>query len=652
MEAVIAQLENRRQAGEFLAEKIKGLSLENPILFALPRGGVPVAEPIAKALQQNLNLLLVKRIPIPGNPEVAMGAIVEDGKPIWQDLKNLSQKPAKADLDRAVVKARQSISRQRHLWKVDSRVIDLKDQTVVLIDDGLATGSTLKAALDFLKKRGPQKIIVAIPVGHPAAIEKISKSVDSLIYLMAPENFRSVSEFYGQFEKVTDRQVAEVLDRINQPEIPTPEPIKNPIVKEVMKTAVPLRQPSHLSQLLKKMSQCRVVMLGESTHGTLEFYQLRRLISQKLIEDHGFQFIAVEGDWPDCWKLNRYIQSGDGGSARKVMESFHRWPTWMWANEETEKLIQWMRLNQKGNFYGLDVYSLFESIDAVKKFARDLSPELQEDLLRAYSCFDPFERNEKAYAKALVQWPHGCQDEVLASLRKLLRLRLEQTDVDAPDLFNAQRNAQIITNAEKYYRSMIEGSEESWNIRDEHMLQTLDALLHQHGEGSKAVVWAHNTHIGDYHATDMLKAGYINLGGLAREKYGMDNVFLVGFGTHSGEVLAGKAWGASAEVMKIPDAKSGSYESDFHQVAERLSADRFFVTFNRSKATLLNKTQGHRAIGVVYESHYEKTGHNYVPTSLANRYDAFVFVDRTSALKPITTEMDRKDLPETWPSGI
>jgi erythromycin esterase-like protein len=425
---------------------------------------------------------------------------------------------------------------------------------------------------------------------------------------------------------------------------------KNPIVNEILKSAVPLKRSSQLTQLLDQMSQKKVVMLGEATHGTSEFYQWRRIISQRLIEDYGFNFIAVEGDWPDCWKLNRYIETGEGENAQNIMHSFNRWPTWMWANEEAEKLVEWMR-QYGGHFYGLDVYSLFESLDALREFSKKLDPQLAEQLNKAYDCFSTYNRNEKSYAKSLVAYPSGCSEEAISSLRKLLRLRLEQTTADSPELFNAQQNALIVQNAERYYRSMVEGDEDSWNVRDEHMMQTLDALLNFHGPGSKAVVWAHNTHIGDYHATDMLKEGYVNLGGLARERYGIDNVFLVGFGTYEGEVLAGRAWGSPAEIMKLPEARPGSYENHFHQVAEALSADQFYMAFDRHHESLLSQTKGHRAVGVVYQTDYEVAGHNYVPTSLANRYDAFVFVDHTQALKALKTPEDRKQFPETWPSG-
>jgi erythromycin esterase len=655
MEVAISQFQNREQAGEFLVEKLRKFQSDDPVFFALPRGGVSVALPIAQAFNRKLNLLLAKKISVPGFPEVALGAIVEDEEPIWQETAFSYLKLETAELDRAVTRTRQEIGRQRNLWKVDSRVFNLQDRTVLLVDDGLATGATLFAAVEFLQKRNPAKLIVAIPVGAKSSIEFLKPLVTELIYLLAPENFQAVSDYYANFAQVSDREVSEMLEKQTHVKKSvrrkaTLQNDQNSIVQEILQTAVPLNQESKLNGLLKRMSQSRVVMLGEATHGTFEFYQLRRLISQKLIQDYGFQFIAVEGDWPDCWKLNQYIAAGEGSSARQIMQTFNRWPTWMWANEETEKLIEWMRKNG-GNFYGLDVYSLFDSIDTIKEYAQKIKGPLSDEILKAYRCFDPYDRDEKAYARSLLKLPMGCQDEVIGSLRKLLRLRLEQTSSEAPELFNAKQNAKIIQNAERYYRSMVEGNEDSWNVRDEHMMETLDSLLLRHGEGAKCIVWAHNTHIGDYHATDMLEAGNINLGGLARERYGLDDVCLVGFGTYGGEVLAGKAWGSPAEIMKLPEARPGSYENDFHQVAQKLSEDRFFVSFDHSHESSLEQKQGHRAVGVVYQSSFERAGHNYVPTSLANRYDAFVFVDQTSALKAIATQESHKDLPETWPSG-
>jgi erythromycin esterase-like protein len=273
-----------------------------------------------------------------------------------------------------------------------------------------------------------------------------------------------------------------------------------------------------------------VVMLGEATHGTEEFYRIRRDISERLIADHGFKFIAVEGDWPDCYKLNRYIETGEGGSAKKIMASFKRWPTWMWANYQTAELIEWLRKNG-GNFYGLDVYSLYDSLEIIKQYISQVDQDLAEKIDATYSCFEPFERSEISYGRELVKYPEGCQQEILKCLQQMLRTRVEETHLSNAELFDARQNATIIQNAERYYRATMFGGAESWNVRDRHMMDTLDALLRRHGEGAKAIVWAHNTHIGDYHATDMVDEGYVNLGGLARERYGIENVHLVGLGT-------------------------------------------------------------------------------------------------------------------------
>ena len=412
---------------------------------------------------------------------------------------------------------------------------------------------------------------------------------------------------------------------------------------------VELRKIKDLDTLIESIKDKRVVMLGEASHGTYEYYQIRRLISQRLIKDYGFRFIAVEGDWPDAYRLNSYIYKGIGESARSILRKNHRWPTWMWANEEIVRLAEWMRHNEAG-FYGLDVYSLFESIDEILKYVKTYYPEISQDVEKRYACFAPFESDEIAYAKSLLRYPHGCEGEVLQNLRKMLELRLKPSIKDGEDLFSAQQNAHIIANAEAYYRAMLTGDDHSWNIRDGHMMETLDRLLERHGESSKAIVWAHNTHIGDYRATTMKASGYVNIGGLARQRYGEQNVALVGFGSYQGEVLAGAAWGAPEQVMPLPPAREESYEFYFHRVSLRRKLNQFYILLREKTETPLAKTRGHRAVGVVYDPHRERLG-NYVPTELSQRYDAFIFIDRTQALKSLHTLPARGEFPETWPSG-
>ncbi|MEO5971696.1 MAG: erythromycin esterase family protein [Bdellovibrionia bacterium] len=423
----------------------------------------------------------------------------------------------------------------------------------------------------------------------------------------------------------------------------------------------PLWKEIDLKPLIDKIRHAKVVMLGEATHGTHDFYEWRRLISEWLIVKHGFRFIAVEGDWPPCWELNRYIHSKNGGSARSVLQHFNRWPTWMWANTEIIRLAEWMKSHnrvvsdaKKIGFLGLDVYSLFESIDAVLSQLEEINPFLARRARILYECFDPFKRDEKAYARSLLNFPEGCRGEVIKNLQELLALRLDESKKESHNiLLNAQQNARIIANAENYYRTMIYGDEDSWNIRDRHMLETLNWLLSHYGSDSKGIVWAHNTHIGDYRATDMASQGQINIGGLARQEWGEDQVALIGFGTYQGEVIASHAWNGPIEKLPVPPGKPGSYEAILHKVAQLLRNRAFFMDL-RGKGTRqgpLSQMRGHRAIGVVYQPHYEGLG-NYVPTSLAHRYDAFIFIDETSPITPLVQGFDREEIPETWPQGL
>ena len=429
------------------------------------------------------------------------------------------------------------------------------------------------------------------------------------------------------------------------------------ISRAVERKALPLRDKKDLRPLLDKLSSAKVVMLGEASHGTQEFYEWRRLISQELIAHHGFQFIAVEGDWPSCYQLNRFVKGEISGNAKEALGSFQRWPTWMWANTDIIELAHWLRYHNQGlgsidqaGFYGLDVYSLFESIEEVLKQTEKLDASLAAKIRERYSCFEAFNGDEKFYAKSLFSFPEGCEDEVLKNLRDLLQLRVDKIH-KAESLFDAQQNARIVANAENYYRVTVFGGDDSWNVRDRHMMETLDTLLKRHGPDAKAIVWAHNTHIGDYRATDMVTEGQVNIGGLAREKYGESQVQLVGFSTYEGEVTASRAWDGPTLSTLVPPAMPGSYEAVFHQVARRSRMDDFILPLQDKSEEALSRILGHRAIGVVYNPATERYG-NYVPTSLSKRYDAMIFIDQTHSLNVLPQKFERKEIPETWPRGF
>src|SRR5579884_1666540 len=337
--------------------------------------------------------------------------------------------------------------------------------------------------------------------------------------------------------------------------------------------ARPLSAPRDLDPLIDRIGDARYVLLGEASHGTSEFYTWRTEISKRLIAEHGFSFIAVEGDWPDCYRVNRYVKAlpDSGASAVDVLHAFERWPTWMWANREVVALADWMREWNRGKpaerqagFFGLDVYSLWDSMRAVMQYLERMDPALAAAAKRAYNCFEPYAEDVQDYARATALVPTSCQDEVVAVLRDLQSRAPAFKEDGREGYFNAEQNALVARNAELYYRTMVRGGPASWNVRDHHMVETLDRLMRQHGAHARAIVWEHNTHIGDARFTDMARAGMVNVGQLVREAHERDGVMLVGFGTHRGTVIAADEWGEPMERMSVPAARPGSFEDAMH----------------------------------------------------------------------------------------
>ena len=423
--------------------------------------------------------------------------------------------------------------------------------------------------------------------------------------------------------------------------------------------ARPLESARDLDPLLDAVGDARFVLLGEASHGTSEFYAWRAEISKRLIAEQGFSFIGVEGDWPDCYRVNRYAKRmpDSGSSARDVLHAFERWPTWMWANSEVVDLVEWLRdVNRlrseedRVGFYGLDVYSLWDSMRAVNEYLERVDPQLAAAARRAYNCFEPYAEDVQEYARATALVPTSCEDEAVGVLRALRSNAASYREDGREGYFDAEQNALVAKNAELYYRTMVRGGPASWNVRDTHMVETLDRLMAHHGPNAKAIVWEHNTHIGDARFTDMARAGMVNVGQLVRQSHDREGVVLVGFGTHRGTVIAGNEWGAPMERMRVPPARRGSFEEAMHDGA----ANDCLLLFDGSDdggVPGLDEPIGHRAIGVVYDPDHERWG-NYVPTIMPRRYDAFLFIDETRAVDPLHMPVHvGGDLPETYPSG-
>ena len=429
------------------------------------------------------------------------------------------------------------------------------------------------------------------------------------------------------------------------------------VARSLADVVKPFNTDSDIDALINRIGDARIVMLGEASHGTHEYYLWRSRISKRLIEEKGFSFIAVEGDWPDCYKLNRYIKgyADAGNSAKEILSSFNRWPTWMWANWEVIALAEWLRknneglaVNKKAGFYGLDVYSLWESLEAIAKYLRYEDPatfRLTEEVMQ---CFEPYIVDEgRGYAHATYRNEVLYEDEVVSLLSEIRR-NMPAYDTDREAVLNVEQNAIIALHAEQYYRTMVRSQSHSWNMRDNHMMDTLGNLLRFHGKNSKGIIWAHNTHVGDARATDMARDGMTNLGELVRENFAPNETCAIGFGSYRGKVTAARRWSAPMVQMNLPSAIEGSWEAILHGLGKK---SLLLMTDLLKDDSLYSYHLGHRAVGVVYNPEVEQYG-NYVPSVIPLRYDAFIYFDETHALHPLHIKPDGHQTPETYPWGM
>lgn len=408
--------------------------------------------------------------------------------------------------------------------------------------------------------------------------------------------------------------------------------------------------------LMALIGDARFVLLGEATHGTSEFYRLRARLTQRLIEEKGFHGVAVEADWPDAWRVNRYVRGESGDTdAIAALDGFRRFPTWMWRNTDVVDFVEWLagynaaHARQAG-FYGLDLYSLFTSIDEVLRYLGTVDPQLQAAARARYSCFDHYGEDTQHYGYAAgIGLSQSCQDAVIAQLRELQQRSGAQDDA----FFAARQNARLVRNAEEYYRTMFRGRVSSWNLRDQHMADTLDELaLHlsaEAGEPAKIVVWEHNSHIGDARATEVGRMGEWNVGQLAREHHG-DQARLVGFSTYEGWVTAASGWDEPAQRQRVRPALADSYEDLFHRAG--MPAFGLALRGNTALHDVLQEERLQRAIGVVYQPRTERHSH-YYHTCLPRQFDAMLHVDVTEAVTPLENSGRRSnEPPETYPSGV
>ena len=403
-----------------------------------------------------------------------------------------------------------------------------------------------------------------------------------------------------------------------------------------------------------RFGDARVVLLGEATHGSAEFYRARAAITRELVQHHGFSIVAVEADWPDAARIDRYVRHRKGATGEAA--AFSRFPTWMWRNAEVREFVDWLRVynaklapDHRVSFHGLDVYSLGSSIAAVLDYLDRVDPEAAKAARRRYGCLTPWQDEPAHYGRAVLQGRRDtCEDEVVAQLAELLRHRVLYEGKDGESFFDAAQNARVVRAAEHYYRIMYHGSRESWNLRDRHMFDTLQALLRRNAE-SKAVVWAHNSHIGNAAATAMGWQGEFNIGELCRTAYG-DAAVLIGFGTDRGTVAAASDWDTPMEIKTVRPARIDSYEYAFRKTGLSRTLTDWRGLTKRDLADALRQPMLERAIGVIYRPESELASH-YFEAVLAEQFDAFVWFEESQAVTPLSAGHEH-GMPETYPFGL
>jgi protein-L-isoaspartate(D-aspartate) O-methyltransferase len=426
------------------------------------------------------------------------------------------------------------------------------------------------------------------------------------------------------------------------------------LAREIAAAAEPFDSiaAADLQPLMERIGDSRVVLLGEATHGTSEFYRMRDRISRELIVKKGFSFVAIEGDWPDAARVDHYVRHLEYPASEWT--AFARFPVWMWRNNEVREFIDWLRehnagakLRERAAFHGLDLYSLYDSIRSVLKYLDEVDPETAKVARERYGCLTPWQTDPTTYGHAALTGRYPtCEKPVVQMLRDLLTSRGRYAEHDGERFMNAVQNARLVANAERYYRIMYYGSRASWNLRDEHMFETLKTLLAFYGPRSKAIVWAHNSHVGDAAATEMSSRGELNVGHLCRREFG-EQVYSIGFGTHRGKVAAATDWGGPMEVKTVRPALKQSYEHLCHLTGHR----NFLLGLrDRSRDQALMKPRLERAIGVIYRPEAELASH-YFEAVLPRQFDEYIWFDETSAVTPLKTA-ELKGLPDTYPFGV
>ncbi len=672
---MVDRFADRRDAGRQLAAHLAHLKGADLVVLGLPRGGVPVAFEVARALEAPLDVFVVRKLGVPNHPELAMGALAQGGVRIINETLVDALGISREAIDAAVARETAELQRREHLYREGRARAKLEGKRVIVVDDGLATGATMRAAVAALLRLGVKEIIVAVPLASKSAYAALAKEVDTIRCLSRPDPFWAVGLWYDDFHQTTDEEVQRLL-RESPVSAASPthaageigpgatqyEPVALALAESVQR----LRgRDDDYDALLHLIGDADVVMLGEATHGTHEFYYERTRITQRLIDELHFTAVAVEADWPDAYAVNRYVRGAGGEAPIRALAGFRRFPAWMWRNREVLALLRNLQEHNFGlpseqqvGFYGLDLYSLYTSAEAVIDYLEAVDLDAAARARERYACLSSFVADPQRYGlEATLGVTPSCEEQVTAQLHELRTRRAELLHdglLAEDELFCAIENARVAKQAEAYYREMFLGRVSSWNHRDEHMMETLENLRahlqRTRGRPAKVVVWAHNSHVGDARATEASLGGELSLGQLARQRYGRAAV-LVGFSTYGGQVAAASTWGAPVEIKDVRPALPGSYEALMHAA----SVPAFYLPLRELAPELadLHNARLSRAIGVIYKPETERLSH-YFETSWPQQFDALIHIDRSSPVVPLEPAPLEPSLepPETYPTSM
>ncbi|WP_406274687.1 erythromycin esterase family protein [Nocardia sp. NBC_00881] len=647
---------NRREAGRVLARLLEHYrDSADTVVLALPRGGVPVGYEVAAVLGAPLDVLVVRKLGAPEQPELAVGAIASGGVLVTNDDVLRAQAVAPEALEQIILTEGQELARRERVYRGDRAMLDVTGRTVLVVDDGLATGATMNAAIEALHRLHPARVVVAVPAAPESTCVELRELVDEVICASTPAPFIAVGNSYWDFEQTTDAEVRDLLARA--PAKTDTEPDDGDLLRRARIPAPGGTPPDDI--LFDLVGDARLVLIGEASHGTDEFYTARAAMTRRLVEEKGFRGVAVEADWPDAYRVNRYVRGqGTDRTAEQALRGFRRFPAWMWRNTVVRDFAEWLRghnsrcaAEDQVGFYGLDLYSMHRSAEEVIAYLDRIDPAAAQRARERYSCLE-HHADEYGFAAAFGAG-QSCHDQVVAQLTELQRQIADEVRLDGvtdhDELFYAEQNACSVLAAEEYYRSMFGGRVTSWNLRDRHMFSTLIALREHLGAQSKIIVWAHNSHLGDARATEMSDSGELNLGQLVRAD-SPDSARLLGFTTYTGSVTAAEDWGGPARRMRVNPALYGSVEHMLHQVG----AESFLVRLDSESpvADRLRSPLLERAIGVVYRPQTERRSH-YFFARPADQFDALIHIEQTTALLPLdrAAPWDRDDV-ETYPYAV